>query len=114
MSRVKKGLTKSTRHKKVLASTKGYRGAKSKLYRTAKEASLHAGDYAFSGRKQNKRQKRSLWITKISNTLKADGKKYNLFISQLNKNNIQLDRKILADIAENHPKTFKKIVDKIF
>ena len=113
MARVKKGLTKGKRHKKILKSAKGYRGARSRLVRTAKEAVLHAGAYAFAGRKQKKRQKRSLWITKISAALDKEEISYNKFIGGLKKAEISLDRKILADIALSDPDTFKQILAKI-
>jgi large subunit ribosomal protein L20 len=110
MTRVKKGLTKRARHKKILEAAKGYRGARSKLIRTAKEAVMHAGAYAYNGRKERKQQARRLWITKINAAL--GGKSYSQFISSLKKSNIELDRKILADIAENDPNTFKEILNK--
>ena len=113
MARVKKGLTKGKRHKKILKSAKGYRGARSRLVRTAKEAVLHAGEYAFAGRKQKKRQKRSLWITKINAALDDKDISYNRFISGLKKAEISLDRKILADIALSDPDTFRQILAKI-
>src|SRR3990172_6357102 len=113
MTRVKKGLTKGKRHKKILKSAKGYRGARSRLVRTAKEAVLHAGEYAFAGRKQKKRQKRSLWITKINAALDDKDISYNRFISGLKKAEISLDRKILADIALSDPDTFRQILAKI-
>lgn len=112
MSRVKKGLTKHRRHKKILAATKGYRGAKNRLVRTAKEAMMHAGAYAFAGRKQRKRQKRRLWITQINAGLKDQGITYSQFINGLNTSSIEIDRKILSHIMNTDPEVFKKIVDK--
>lgn len=112
MSRVKTGSVRKTKHKKILASTKGYRGAKHKLLKSAKEAALHAGEYAFSGRKQKKRQKRRLWITQINNLLREKGLHYNLFINGLNKAKIQIDRKILSDIASSDPQVFDQILKK--
>lgn len=108
MSRVKKGITKRQKHKKILKAAKGYFGARSKLVRTAKEAVMHAGSYAYSGRKQRKQQKRTLWITKINAAL-GESISYKDFIHQLKQSNILLDRKILSEIAENDPKTFQKI-----
>ncbi len=113
MARVKKGLEKRKSHKKILAATKGYRGAKSRLFRSAKEAYLHAGEYAFSGRKQKKRQKRSLWISKINAFLKSEGFSYRSFINKTLHANIQIDRKILADLAESDQNTFKQILSKL-
>lgn len=109
MSRVKKGQNKRQKHKKILAAAKGYYGARSKLVRTAKEAVMHAGSYAYSGRKQRKQQKRTLWITKINAAL-GEEVPYKNFIHELKKQNIILDRKILADLAESDPNTFRKIV----
>ena len=113
MARIKKGLTKHRKHNKILAGTKGYRGSKSKLVRSAKEALAHAGDYAFAGRKQRKRQKRVLWITKINAALKEENVSYSRFLKGLREANIQLDRKILADLAVSDPQVFKQIIAKL-
>ncbi|MCH7541608.1 50S ribosomal protein L20 [Patescibacteria group bacterium] len=113
MTRVKKGLTKRRKHKKILTLTKGYRGARSRLVKTAKEAAMHAGEYAYVGRKQKKRQKRRLWITKINAFLKNEGVPYNKFIKGLKESNIVIDRKILADLAVSDPPVFKKIISKL-
>lgn len=110
MARVKRGTTSKRKHKKLLASTKGYRGTKSKLIRTAKEASLHADSYAYHGRKIRKRDFRSLWITRISEATKKEGVSYSVFVSGLKKKNIELDRKILSDLVVNNPEVFKSIV----
>lgn len=112
MSRVKRGVTSKRRHKKLLAHNKGYRGTKSKLIRVAREAELHAGAYAYVGRKNRKRDFRRLWITRISEAVKLEGISYSVFINRLKKANIELDRKILADIVLNDPNTFKQIVQK--
>lgn len=112
MARVKKGLTKRRRHKKILAAAKGYRGARSRLVRTAKEAGLHAGNYAFAGRKQRKRQKRRLWISQINAALKSRDLSYNKFIKGLYEANIEIDRKILSSLAVSDPDTFDKVVSK--
>lgn len=109
MTRVKKGITKRAKHKKVLESAKGYRGARSKLIRTAKEAVMHAGSYAYAGRKQRKQQARTLWITKINAAL-GDETAYKDFIHSLKERNIELDRKILAEIAEKDQSTFLKLI----
>ncbi len=111
MTRVKKGITKAQKHKKILKAAKGYWGARHKLVRTAKEAVMHAGQYAYAGRKQRKTQARELWIIKINAAL-GEEVSYKDFIFSLKERNIQLDRKILADIAENDPQTFQKIIAK--
>lgn len=111
MTRVKRGTTSKRKHKKVLESTKGYRGTKRKLIKVAKEASLHAGDYAYHGRKRKKRDMRRLWIVRISEAVKKEGLSYSKFINKLQKGNIKLDRKILSDLVLNDPSTFKQIVD---
>jgi large subunit ribosomal protein L20 len=112
MTRIKKGLTKKRKHKKILNAAKGYRGSKSSLVRSAKEATLHAGEYAFSGRKQRKRQKRRLWVSEINAAVKNEDISYNNFIKNLSKSNIQIDRKILADLAVSDPSVFKQIISK--
>ena len=109
MSRVKKGTTKRQKHKKILKAAKGYYGARSKLVRTAKEAVMHACAYAYAGRKQRKQQKRTLWITKINAAL-GEEVSYKDFISSLKARKIELDRKVLADIAEVDPNIFKKLI----
>lgn len=86
---------------------------KSRLYRVAHEAMLHAGQYAYAGRRLRKRDMRKLWIIKINAALENLGLSYNKFIAGLKKAKIELDRKILADLAESDPKTFKSIVDKV-
>lgn len=111
MARVKRGTESRRKHKKLLSLTKGYRGTKSKLIRVAHEAALHAGEYAFAGRKNKKRDFRRLWITRISEASKQEGIPYSKFIAGLNKNNIKIDRKILADLVLNDRETFKKIVN---
>jgi large subunit ribosomal protein L20 len=111
--RVKTGFTRKRKHKKVLKLAKGYRMTKSRLYRVAKEAVLHAGEYAFHGRKLRKRDFRTLWIQRINASLSETGLKYSRFINLLKENKIDLNRKILADLAVNHSKIFFKIVDKV-
>jgi large subunit ribosomal protein L20 len=112
MARIKSGTVTNRRHKKVLKAAKGYRGTKSKLYKVAKEAVMHAGAYAYSGRKQRKRQKKSLWIVQINAALKSYEISYSKFINGFKTVKIQLDRKILSEMAANDPQTFKKIVEK--
>ncbi len=113
MARVKRGIVSRRKHKKLLSQTKGFRGTKSKLIRVAKEAALHAGAYAYHGRKLRKRDIRSLWITRISEAVKLQGISYSVFINKLKNAKIELDRKILADLVVNDPATFKQIVDKV-
>lgn len=98
------------RHRKVLKAAKGFRQARRTRIQTAKEAVLHAGAYAFHGRKLRKRDIRSLWIVRLSAAVKELGVSYSRFISALKKENIILDRKILSEIAINHPEDFKEIV----
>lgn len=113
MTRVKRGLTAHRKHKKLLTSTKGYRGTKRRLVKVAREAALHAGAYAYHGRKRKKRDFRRLWITRISEAVKAEGMSYSHFINGMKKANIQLDRKILSDLVLNHQNAFKQIIDKV-
>lgn len=113
MPRVKRGLTAHRRHKKVLKLVKGHRGGRSKLIKQAKESLLHAGQYAFAGRRQRRRDMRKLWITQINNALSGEGVSYSKFISSLKSRNINLDRKILAEMAVNEPADFKKLVSQV-
>lgn len=110
MARVKTGITRRKRHKKVLERTKGFRMTKGRLYRVSKEADLHAGQYAYAGRKLRKRDLRRLWITRINAALTPFNLSYSKFISGLKKAKIELNRKILADIALTDPDTFKDII----
>lgn len=111
MARVKRGLVSRRKHKKLLGLTKGYRGTKSRLIKVAHEAALHAGAYAYHGRKLKKRDLRALWIIKIGEAVKRDGISYSRFVNSLKKANIDLDRKILSDLVVNDPNAFKQIVD---
>ncbi len=113
MPRTKGGPKGRLKHKKVLKSTKGYRGTRSKLFRPAHEAYLHAGEYAFAGRKSKKRDFRTLWIQKINAALKPFDISYSRFIKKLKDSKIELDRKVLADVALNDPKTFEKIIEEV-
>lgn len=112
MARVKRGITSRRKHKKLLKLTKGFRGTKSKLVRVAREALLHAGQYAYHGRKLRKRDFRRLWITRIGEAVKKEDLSYSVFMGRLKKTKIELDRKILADLVVNDPSTFKAVVDK--
>ncbi|MDP3973900.1 MAG: 50S ribosomal protein L20 [Candidatus Daviesbacteria bacterium] len=113
MARVKRGVTSHRRHKKVLELTKGHRGGRSKNIREAKSSLLHAGQYAFAGRKLRKRDMRRLWITQLGIAVEQEGLKYSRFINLLKTKDIRLDRKILSDLAVNHPEDFKRIVAEI-
>lgn len=114
MARVKRGLVSRRRHNKLLEQAKGYRGTKSKLVKMAKEAVLHAGVYAYKGRKNRKRDMRSLWIVRISEALKERGYSYSAFIKNLHDKDIKLDRKILSNLAVSDPDTFTHIAKTVF
>jgi large subunit ribosomal protein L20 len=111
--RAKTGYTRRRRHKKVLARTKGFRMTKGRLYKVSKEADLHAGQYAYQGRKLRKRDFRRLWIQRINAALSSFDLKYSHFINLLKKNKIELDRKILAELAVNDPSVFEEIVKSV-
>ncbi len=113
MARVKRGVTSHAKHKKLHKLTKGYRGGRGKLVREAKSALLHAGEYAFAGRKLRKRDMRRLWIIQLGIAVRNEGLSYSKFIASLKAKNINLDRKILADLAVNHLEDFKKIVAQV-
>lgn len=113
MARVKRGLTSHAKHKKVLKLTKGHMHGRSKLIKQAKESLLHAGQYAFAGRKQRRRDMRKLWITQLGIAVKNEGMSYSKFIDALKKNNINLDRKVLAELAVKHPQDFKQILSEV-
>lgn len=113
MARVKRGVTSHRRHKKLHKLTKGYRAGRGKLVREAKSALLHGGEYAFAGRKRRKRDMRRLWITQLGIAVRNEGLSYSRFIAGLKAKNINLDRKILAELAVNHHQDFQKIVDQI-
>jgi len=115
MSRTKTGFTRHRRHAKVLKLTKGFRGANNRLYKRAKEALLHAGQYAYVGRKLRKRDMRSLWIVRINAGLKMIDEtiQYSRFINAMKKTNIGINRKMLAEVAATDFETFKSIVKKV-
>lgn len=110
MPRVKKSLKAKTRHKKVLKATKGHYGARSRLYKTAKQSNIKSLQYSFRDRKNKKRSFRSLWISRINAASRAQGISYSDLLNGLNKNNVILNRKILSDLAINDVTTFEKIV----
>ena len=112
MPRVTKSVTAKSKHKKVLSSTKGHYGARSRLYKTAKQSNIKSLQYAFRDRKNRKREIRALGISRINAGSRAIGVSYSALISGLSKNNILLDRKILSDLAINDASTFEKIVQK--
>ncbi len=112
MPRVKRGVTAKARHKKVLKAAKGYYGARSRTYKTARQAVFKAGQYAYRDRRQKKRQFRALWIVRINAASKANGLSYSKFINGLNKAGIALDRKVLADLALHDAAAFAGLVEK--
>lgn len=113
MPRAKTGVVRRRRHKKILKQTKGYFLSRSKLYKSAHTAFIKAGEHAFKGRKLRKRDFKKLWIIRLNAALGQRGLKYSPFINSLRKSKIELDRKVLADIAGNYPKAFDKIVEKV-
>ena len=113
MARVKRGVTSHAKHKKVLKAVKGQWGRRKNTIRIAKQAMEKALQYAYRDRRAKKREFRSLWIQRINAGVRAEGITYSKFINGLNKSNIKLDRKILADLAYNDPESFKTIVKKV-
>ena len=113
MTRVKRGVTAGARHKRLFARNKGFRMTRHRLVKVAKSADLHAGEHAFAGRKNRKRDMRSLWITRISEAVKPYDLSYSKFIHLLSVNNIQLNRKILAFLVNQHPGVFAEVVKKV-
>ena len=111
MPRVTKSVTAKSKHKKVLRATKGHYGARSRLYKTAKQSNIKALQYAFRDRKNRKRVFRSLWIARINAASRELGISYSRLIQGLSSKNILIDRKILSEIAISDQPTFKKIVD---
>ena len=110
MARVKNGAVTKARHKKVLKEAKGYFGSKHRLYKTAKEQLMHSGQYAFRDRKQKKRDFRKLWITRINAACRLNDISYSRFIEGLNKAGVEVNRKMLSEIAINDPKAFSELV----
>jgi len=113
MTRVKSGILTKKKHKKVLKLAKGYWMTRHKQFKKAKEAVLHAGEYAFTGRKLKKRDFRRLWIIRLNAAVRQLGLKYSQFINLLKEKKIELDRKILSEIAVSYPKVFAKVVEKL-
>ncbi len=110
MTRVKRGVIKAKRRRKVLSQTKGYRFGRSTKEAQAREAIVHAGTYAFAHRKDKKSDRRKLWQVKINAAVREQGISYSKLVGELKKKGIILDRKILASLAEENPKTFERIV----
>ena len=111
MTRVKGGSVAKNRRRKVLKAAKGYFGSKHRLFKTAQEQTFHSGKYAYRDRKQNKRNFRKLWITRINAGCRENDISYSKFIAGLNKAGIEINRKMLSEIAINDSKTFKELVD---
>jgi large subunit ribosomal protein L20 len=112
MPRVKRGVVAHARHKKILDKAKGYRGARSKVLRVAKQAVTKAGQYAYRDRRQRKRQFRALWIARINAGARENGMSYSVFMNGLNKASIEIDRKVLSDIAIFDKPAFTALVEK--
>ncbi len=111
MPRVKRGVTARARHKKVMKKAKGYYGARSRVYRVAKQAVMKAAQYAYRDRRQRKRQFRALWIVRINAAARMHGLSYSRFMDGLNKAEVVLDRKVLADMAVRDDKGFAKLAE---
>ena len=113
MPRVKRGVTARARHKKVLKQAKGFRGRRKNVYRVAKQAVMKAGQYAYRDRRQKKRQFRSLWIARINAAVRELGMSYSTFMAGLKRDNIDIDRKVLADLAVADKAAFAKIASQV-
>ena len=113
MARVKGAMKTRARHKKILKLAKGYRGAKSKLYKTANQAVMKSLVYAYRDRKAKKREFRQLWIARINAAARANGMSYSKFMNGLKQKGIEINRKMLSEIAISDPEAFKKLVDQV-
>jgi large subunit ribosomal protein L20 len=111
MARVKRGVVAKARHKKILKKAKGYYGARSKVYRVAKQAVIKAGQYAYRDRRQRKRQFRALWITRINAAARVNGLSYSRFMNGLSQAGVEIDRKVLADIAVHDAAAFAALAE---
>ena len=111
MPRVTKSLTAKSKHKKILSATKGHYGARSRLYKTAKQSHIKSLQYSFRDRKNKKRSFRALWISRINAGARDLGTSYSKLINSMTNKNINLNRKVLADLAVNDINTFKKIIE---
>ena len=112
MAPVKRGVVARRRHKKILKQAKGYYGARSRVFRVAKQAVIKAGQYAYRDRRQRKRQFRQLWIARINAGARQNGLSYSKFINGLKKATVEIDRKVLADLAVNEKAAFAALVEK--
>ena len=112
MSRVKGGTVTHARHKKIIKQAKGYYGARSRVFRVAKQAVIKAGQYAYRDRRNRKRAFRALWIARINAGARANGLSYSRLIAGLKKANVEIDRKVLADLAMNEQQAFAAVVEK--
>jgi large subunit ribosomal protein L20 len=113
MARVKGGVNAKKNHKKILKQAKGYYGSKHTLFRTAKQAVTRSLQYAYVGRKQRKRDFRRLWIARINAGCRANGTNYSRFMNGLRKNNIDINRKMLSEMAIHQPEDFKALIDQV-
>ncbi len=113
MSRVKRGVMTRKRHNKVLDAAKGFRGAHSKQFKQAKEAVMHAGQYAYRDRRVKKREFRQLWIARINAACRMHGVTYSVFINRLHASGIELDRKVMADLAVRDPAAFEQLIHQV-
>ena len=113
MARIKRGTTASKRRKKVIKAAKGYKWRRKSNYRAAKEAVIKAGKYAYRDRKTKKRSFRRLWILRLNNALREHGEKYSVFMKKLKDKKIELDRKVMSQMAVENPKIFKRFVEKV-
>lgn len=113
MARVKGGVNAKKNHKNVLKQAKGYFGSKHTLFRTAKQAVIKSMQYAYVGRKLRKRQFRQLWIARINAACRSNGTNYSRFMAGLKKNNIEINRKMLSEMAIHQPDDFKALVDQV-
>jgi len=113
MSRVKRGTTASKRRKKVLKAAKGFMWHRKSSYRAAKEALLKAGKYAYRDRRNKKRTFRRLWILRLNAALRMHGEKYSAFIKKMSDKKIEIDRKVLSEMAANFPEQFKKFIESV-
>lgn len=113
MPRVKRGVTSHARHKKILKRAKGYYGARSRTFKVAKQAVIKAGQYAYRDRRVRKREFRALWITRINAAVREYGISYSVFMNALKKANVQVDRKVLADMAVRDKAAFTSLVEQV-
>jgi len=112
MARVKRGVVARRRHKKILKQAKGYYGARSRVFRVAKQAVIKAGQYAYRDRRQRKRQFRALWIARINAAARINGLSYSRFINGLKKANVEIDRKVMADLAVFEKAAFAALAER--